>query len=136
LANTHTSRLQSAPLPAAGTLLSILSCYGVLGTITALSLIGVTLAINVHVWAAAIVAFALVAVLGLAVGVTCHQSKGPLALGAVATLVVIWAIYGSQGIRTTLGIPSEAVELVGFAGLVAATIWDWRLKKRRAGEAP
>ena len=45
-------------LPAAGTLLSIFSCKGTLGIVTGLSLMGITLHINVHVWAAAIVAFA------------------------------------------------------------------------------
>jgi hypothetical protein len=28
-----------------------------------------------------------------------------------------------------MGIPRNAVEIVGFAGLVAAGIWDWQLKK-------
>jgi hypothetical protein len=49
-------------------------------------------------------------------------------LGIVGALVVIFSYYGSQAIRT-MGIPRDAVEILGFAGLVAAAIWDWRLNK-------
>ena len=115
-------------LPAAGTLLSIFSCKGTLGIVTGLSLMGITLHINVHVWAAAIVAFAVVAVLGLALGYRQHRRSGTLLLGIVGALFVIFSLYGSQAIQM-MSIPSNAVEIVGFAGLVAAGIWDWRLKK-------
>src|SRR5215470_2783262 len=84
------SRLQRLTwLPAAGTLLSIFSCKGTLAVITGLSLMGVSLHINVHVWAAAIVAFALVAVLGLALGYRQHRTSGTLVLGIVGALLVI-----------------------------------------------
>jgi Flp pilus assembly protein TadB len=122
-------RQQLAWLAAAGTLLSIFSCYGTLGIITGLSVMGITLAVNVHVWAVVIVAFALMAVLGLALGYRRHRSRGALVLGIVAALVVIFSLYGSQVIRTILGMPRDAVEIVGFAGLVAAAIWDWRRNK-------
>lgn len=127
-------RQQGTWLPAAGTLLSILSCYGTLGIITGLSLMGVTLAINVHLWAAAIVVFALIAVLGLALGYRQHRASGALVLGIVGALVVIFSLYGSRTIRN-MGVPRDAVELVGFVGLVAAAIWDWRLKKADRGRA-
>src|SRR5262249_12033239 len=115
-------------LPAAGTLLSICSCKGTLLIITGLSLMGITLHINVHVWAFAIVAFALVAVVGLALGYRQHRTSGALLTGIVGALIVIFSLYGSQAIRM-MGIPTNAVEIVGFAGLVAAAIWDWQLKK-------
>jgi hypothetical protein len=89
---------------------------------------GITLHVNVHVWAAAIVFFALVAVLGLALGYQQHRTSGTLLLGIVGALFVIFSLYASQAIQM-MGIPGSAVELVGFAGLVAAGIWDWRLKK-------
>ena len=50
-------REHSAWLPAVGTVLSIISCYGTLGLVT----MGIIVAPSVHVWAAAIVVFALVA---------------------------------------------------------------------------
>jgi MerC mercury resistance protein len=93
-----------------------------------LSLMGITLDVNGHVWAVVIVAFALIAVLGLALDYRQHESPGALALDIVGTLVVIFAIYGSRAILT-LGVPRDAVEIVGFVGLIAATIWDWRMKK-------
>src|SRR5262249_35136550 len=78
-------------------LLSILSCYGTLGVITGLSLMGVTLAVNVHVWAAAIMVFALLAVLGLTLGYRQHRSSGALVLGMLGALVVIFSLYGGHG---------------------------------------
>jgi hypothetical protein len=128
MAEMSSSRQQWTWLPAAGTLLSIFSCKGTLGIITGLSLMGITLHVNVHVWAAAIVLFALVAVLGLALGYRQHRTSGTLLLGIVGALFVIFSLYGSQAIQM-MGIPRNAVEMVGFAGLVAAGIWDWRLKK-------
>jgi hypothetical protein len=128
MSEISSTRRQLVWLPAAGTLLSILSCYGILAIITGLSLMGITLAFNVHVWAVMIVAFALIAVLGLALGYRQHGSTGALMLGIVGAIVVIFSLYGSQAIRT-MGIPRDAVEIVGFAGLIAAAIWDWRLRK-------
>jgi hypothetical protein len=122
------SRQQLTWLPAAGTFLSIFSCKGTLGIVTGLSLMGITLHINVHLWAAAIVAFALVAVLGLALGYRQHRTSGTILLGAVGALFVILSLYGSQ-VFQMMNIPANAVEIVGFAGLVAAGIWDWQLKK-------
>ena len=128
MSETRSIRRQLAWLPGAGALLSICSCYVTLAIVTGLSLMGITLDLNVHVWAAVIVAFALVAVLGLALGYRQHRSVGVLVLGIVGALVVIFSLYASRFIQTNLGIPREAVEIVGFAGLVAAAIWDWRLK--------
>jgi hypothetical protein len=122
------SRQHLTWLPAAGTFLSIFSCKGTLGIVTGLSLMGITLHINVHLWAAAIVAFALVAVLGLALGYRQHRTSGTILLGAVGALFVILSLYGSQ-VFQMMNIPANAVEIVGFAGLVAAGIWDWQLKK-------
>jgi hypothetical protein len=44
-------------------------------------------------------------------------------LAVVGALVVIFSLYGARFIQTTLGIPRDAVEIVGFAGLIAAAIW-------------
>ena len=128
MADTSSSRGQLAWLPTTVTLLSILSCYGTLAVVTALSAMGITLGLNVHIWALVILAFALLAVVGLALGYRRHSSSGPLVLGIVGTLVVIFSTYGSRIIATT-GIPRDAVEIVGFAILLAGAVWDWQLKK-------
>jgi hypothetical protein len=90
---------------------------------------GIALSPNVHIWALVIVAFAVLAVAGLALSYRTHGSSGPLALGIIGVLVVIFATYGSRIIDTVLGVPRDAVEIVGFAVLLAGAIWDWRLKK-------
>ena len=118
-------------LAGAAALLSLAACYGTLGLIAILSLLGISLAINVHLWAATIVAFALIAVLGVALGYQRHREVGPLAIAGVGALLVILAMYGSQFIQETLGLNERAFELIGFAGLIVAAIWDWRLKSRR-----
>jgi len=128
MAEMSSGRQQLAWLPAAGTLLSILSCKGTLAIITGLSLMGVTLHINVHVWATAIVAFSILAVFGLALGYRQHRTIGTLFLGIAGALVVIFSIYGSRFILLR-DIPRNAFEIAGFAGLAIAAIWDWRLKK-------
>jgi hypothetical protein len=115
-------------LPALGTALSIVACYGTLGVVTVLSLLGITLAPNVHVWAGAIVAFALLAVAGPGASYQRHRSLGPLALGIAGALVVIISLYASRSIAS-LGIPRDVVEILGFIGLIGAATWDWRLKR-------
>jgi len=116
-------------LAGAGTLLSLAACYGTLGLIALLSALGFTIAVNNHVWAAAIVAFALLAVLGVALGGMKHRKTGPLFLAITGAALVTWAMYGSQNITALLGVSGRVVELAGFAALISATVWDWRLKR-------
>jgi hypothetical protein len=129
MAEMSGGRQRWAWLPAGGTVLSILACYGTLAVVTALSAMGITLSPNVHIWALVIIAFAVLAVVGLAFSYRTHGSRGPLALGIIGVLVVIFATYGSRIIDTVLGVPRDAVEIVGFAVMLAGAIWDWRLKK-------
>ncbi len=121
-------------LAGAGTLVSLLACYGTLLAVSALSLVGITIAINVHLWAGAIVLFALIAVIGVASGYRRHRRIGPLALASCGALLVIWAMYGSASIHALLGFPSRVVELTGFAMLVVAACWDWRRRKPPVGK--
>ena len=121
---------QKAPwLAGASALLSIAVCYGTLGLIAVLSLMGVTLAVNDHIWAGAIVAFALLAVFGVALGAMKHRKVSPAFLALAGAGLVIWAMYGAEGIADLLELPSFVVELAGFSALVAAALWDWRLKR-------
>ncbi len=116
-------------LAGAGALLSLTACYGTLGLIALLSVMGVTLALNVHIWAAVIVAFALLAVLGVTHGYRRHRNANPVRLAAIGAALVTWAMYGTESIRSLLGMPGFVVEFAGFAALVAAAFWDWRLKR-------
>jgi hypothetical protein len=128
MSDTQGGRRHHEWLAGAATFLSLATCYGTMGLVGILSLMGVTLAVNAHVWAAAIVLFALLAVAGVALGYRRHRSLAPLGLAAVGALLVTVAMYASGTIVDGLGLPARAVELVGFAGLVAAAVWDWRLK--------
>jgi hypothetical protein len=107
-------------LAGAGTVLSITACYGTLAVVSVLSLLGVTLAINPGVWAGAISLFALLALGGVALSYRRHRIGGPLAIAAIGAALVVWAMVGSY---------SRIAELAGFAGLITAAIWDWRLQK-------
>lgn len=116
-------------LASAAVLLSFVACYGTLALVAVLSMLGVTLAVNVHVWAAIIVAFALLAVLGVTLGYRRHRNANPARLAVVGAALVIWAMYGADAIKSLLGVPGTVVEIAGFAALIAAAYWDWRLKR-------
>ena len=119
----------SSWLAGAGTLLSLIACYGTLALVALLSAMGVTLALNVHVWAAVIVAFALLALLGVSLGYRRHRKANPVRLAVVGTALVTWAMFGADAIRSLLGVPPTVVEIAGFAALIAAAYWDWKLKR-------
>lgn len=129
MAQTPTSPSRLSRLGPAGTLLSLLACYGTLAVVGALSLMGITLAVNVQVWAGAIVVFALIAVFGVAVGYRRHRTVGPVIIAAIGAMFVTLAMYGSEQIQAVLGFPSLIIEVTGFVALAAAAIWDWRLTK-------
>lgn len=113
-------------LAATCTVLSITACYGTLATVSVLSLLGVTLAIHKGVWAGAISLFALLALSGVALGYRVHRGIGPLVFAALGAGAILWAMFGSY---------SRVVELMGFAGLITGSIWDWRLKRCASSRA-
>lgn len=119
-----------------GTILSLLACYGTLAVVAGLSALGVTIAINDHVWAAAIVIFAVVAVLGVGLGARRHDAWWPLILAGLGAAMVAAAMYLRGPIEGAVGIPGLAVEIAGFAALVVAALGDWRICKARDGERP
>ena len=114
-----------------GVLLSLLACYGTLAVIGALSALGVTIAVNAHVWAGAIVAFALAAFAGIGLGFRRHRAAGPLAAAGLGAALVAAAMYAAAPIEAATGLSKRVVEIAGFASLIAAALWDWRLAKHR-----
>lgn len=124
------NRVQNSSwLAGAGALLSFAACYGTLGLVALLSMMGVTLALNEDIWAGVIVAFAMLAVIGVTLGYRRHRNANPVRLAVIGAALVIWAMYGAEAIVDLLGVPSTIVELAGFAALVASAWWDWRLKR-------
>ncbi|MDH3601253.1 MAG: MerC domain-containing protein [Candidatus Tectomicrobia bacterium] len=102
-------------------MLSIVACYGTLFVISVLSLLGVSLTLHTGAWAGAIVLFAGLAVVGTALGYRCHRVPAPLILAGIGAGLIIWVMLGSF---------NRVLELLGFACLITAAIWDWRLKGR------
>jgi hypothetical protein len=107
-------------LAGGATVLSIVACYGTLLVISVLSLLGVSLALHTGAWAGVIVLFAGLAVVGTALGYRCHQVPGPLILAGIGAGMIVWVMFGSF---------NRVLELLGFACLIMAAIWDWRLKR-------
>jgi arsenite methyltransferase len=108
-------------LARAATALAIVSCYGTMLLVAALSLLGISLAINERAWAGAISGFAALAVLAIAASFRRHRSVGPILVATSGLALILWAMYGSY---------SRAVELAGFVLLIVATVWDWRMGAR------
>ena len=118
------------PLALAGTLLSLLACYGTLGLVAALGAAGISLNVNEHVWAAAIVLFAFAAVIGVVLGARRrHGNWAPAAVAALGAALVAASMYAAAAIEGSLGLSARVVEVVGFAVLIAAALWDYRACK-------
>ena len=105
--------------------LSIVACYGTLALVALLSLAGVTASVHEGAWAAAIVVFAWIAVLAVGVNIQRYRSLGPFILSDIGALLVSWVMIMDY---------SRVVEIVGFALLIAAALWDRQLRRR--GPAP
>ena len=102
------------------TALALIACYGTLCLISLLALAGITLAINEGLWAVAISLFYAIAVAALAPGYRRHKNHRPLLLAAIGLAVILWTMFGTY---------NWIAELMAFAGLIAATFWDRRLRQ-------
>lgn len=107
-------------LAGAATVLAIAACYGTLVLIGALALMGITLAPHAGVWAGVISVLALLAAAGVLLGYRRHRAIAPLLLALLGAALILWVMLGSY---------DRLMELAGFAVLVAAAVWDWRLKR-------
>lgn len=112
--------------PRAATALAVLSCYGTTALIALLSLLGVSFALDEGAWATVISIFAALAAVAIAVSYRRYRIIGPAVVAALGLALILWVMYGSY---------SRVIELVGFALLIAATLWDWRAGARGAATA-
>lgn len=95
------------------TALALIACYGTLAFVGALSFAGITVKIENGLWVGAIVTF-----FALAVGMIAFRGSrqsGPTLLGLIGFGLIIWTMFGSYNWTT---------ELLAFAMLIAATLWD------------
>ncbi len=105
--------------------LSIVACYGTLALVAILSLVGVTMSIHEGAWAAVIVVLVWIAVLAMGVNIPRHRSFGPFIVADIGALLVSWVMIVDY---------SRMMEILGFALLIVAALWDRRL--RGHGPAP
>ena len=107
-------------LPGAAAVLAFLACNGLIVLAAALSLFGITLAINPHVQAAAITLFALLTLVFVMMGFRKNRQPGPAALAFIGAVVIVGTMYVYF---------SKIVESVGLLLLIVSAIWSWRATK-------
>ena len=107
-------------LPGAAAVCAVVACYGTMGTVALLSLLGISIGIHEGVWAGAIVVFAVLASTALVLGYRRHGNAGPAILGFIGLVLIGWTMLASY---------DRAVEIAGFAALVTAAVWDWRARR-------
>ena len=107
--------------------LAFLACNCTFILIAMLSAIGISIAINPHLQAAAISLFAVITLLLVFIDVKKHQNLGPLILAAVASATLIGTMYIYF---------NKVVESIGLLELLIAAIWSWRLSRRVRAQDP
>jgi SAM-dependent methyltransferase len=107
---------------AAALALSVLACYGGLAALAALSLAGISAAINPAAWSATILVFALAAVVAVAAGTRKHGRYGGLAAALVGGMVLVY----THAVQF-----SYALELAGFALLGLGVYLDLQARNRQ-----
>jgi hypothetical protein len=110
----------------AASLLAVAACYGTMAVVALLSVIGIGVDLDDGVFVKIVTGLLVVALLGMAYSFRFHRHPGPFLLSLAAAGLLAWVFYGSY---------SQALEIVGFAALVVASLWDFR-SKRRARSAP
>ncbi len=100
--------------------LSLFACYGTLAVIAALGAIGIAIALDEALWAGTIVAFAVLAVGGLGLGMFRHRQPWAFLIGALGAAAIGYAMYMQY---------DRSIELSGFVLLCFAALWDWRLRR-------
>ena len=101
------------------TILSLVTCYGTLTLVSILSALGFAITLNNTIWAGIIVAFAVLAVIGLASGYRRHRKPVPLAIGILGAALISYTMLADY---------SRVIELSGFALLALAAFLDWQTK--------
>ncbi|MEE9300317.1 MAG: MerC family mercury resistance protein [Alphaproteobacteria bacterium] len=108
-------------LGSAASLLAVVTCYGTMAVVALLSVIGIGVDLDDSVFVKIVTGLLVVALLGMAYSFRLHRHPGPFLLSLAAAGVLGWVFYGSY---------SQALEISGFAALVAASLWDFRSKRR------
>lgn len=108
-------------LGSAASLLAVTICYGTLAAVSLLSLIGISVNIDEATLVKWITGLLILALSGMLYSWRSHRYPGPLILSLGAAALLLWVFYGHY---------SKPLELMGFALLVVASLWDFRAKRR------
>ncbi|HEC97480.1 MAG TPA: MerC family mercury resistance protein [Nitrospirae bacterium] len=119
--NTSAKPARLSWLGSATSLVAVVACYGTVAAVALLSLVGVSVKLDESFMVKLITGLLILALLGMGNSFRLHRHAGPLLLSLAAAAVLFWVFYGSY---------SKPLELTGFAVLLAASVWDFRVKKR------
>jgi arsenite methyltransferase len=108
-------------LGSAASLFAVVACYGTLAAVALLAAIGVSVDLNEGTLVIFISVLLGLAIAGMVYSFRLHRHPGPLIVSILAVAMLSWVFYGSY---------TRSLELFGFAGLVVASIWDYRCKKK------
>ena len=120
MSEKNTSKTKLSSVGTVTSLLAVAACYGTLTAVALLSLVGVSVEIDEGMMVKLITGLLLLALLGMGYSYRQHRHTGPLLVSLAAAALLLWVFYGSY---------SKPLELMGFAMLVIASVWDYRVKK-------
>ncbi|GMT50219.1 MAG: hypothetical protein IEMM0008_1758 [bacterium] len=109
-------------LGSAAGLFAVVTCYGTLAGIALLSVIGISVDLSEGILVKLITGLLILALFGMIYSFRLHRHIGPLMLSFCSAVLLVYVFYGDY---------SKPLELIGFVGLLGASIWDFRVKKLR-----
>ena len=121
MTDTASSKTRFASIGSLSGLLAVIACYGTLAAVALLSLIGINIHLDEALMVKLVSGLLLLALAGMGHSFSMHRHPGPLLLSIVSATVLIWVFFVSH---------TKALEMSGFAMLLLASLWDWRLKKQ------
>ena len=111
---------KTGPIATAGAISAFIACNGLFILVAVLGTMGITLAINPHVQAAAISLFALVTLIMVFISYRKNKTRGPLILCIFGAVIVIGTMYIHY---------DKIIESVGLLLLFSSALWSWRTSK-------
>lgn len=100
--------------------LALLSCYGTLAILALFSMLGMTLMIREDIWAGIIMVFVSLSAIVVALGIKQHRKVAPLISAVIGVMLIIYSMIITYYL---------VLEILGFALLGIATLWDYRLRR-------
>lgn len=107
-------------------LMALISCYGTLGALALLPLLGMNLILDEGIWALTIAAFTVITAVAVAAGWRRHGSTTPVIGAVIGVGIINYALFINYHL---------IVEATGFLVLAGAAGWDLYLKRRSEARA-